>query len=310
MKLIPAQTLSSIAALIEAEYEGPADFPVTGINEIHKVEPGDLVFVDHPKYYDKALQSAATIVLINQRVTCPEGKALIFSDDPCRDFNKLNTHFSPWTMTMSNADAKPQIGKDTLVHPTVVVGKNVTIGERCIIHPNVVMYDNVHIGHDCIIHANTVLGSDAFYYKGREWGREKMHTCGSVEIEDRVEIGAGCTIDRGLTGDTRIGEGTKIDNCVHIGHDTVVGKNCLFAAQVGIAGCVRIEDNVILWGQVGVSSDVVLGTGAVVLGQSGVTKDLEGGKTYFGSPAEDVRSKYRELALIRKLPDIVEQLKP
>lgn len=309
MKLVPAQTLSSIAALIGAEYEGPADFPVSGINEIHKVEPGDLVFVDHPKYYDKALQSAATIVLINQRVPCPEGKALIFSDDPCRDFNKLNAHFSPWSMTMTNTEAQARIGKDTLVHPSVVLGKNVTIGDRCIIHPNVVMYDNVHIGNDCIIHANTVLGGDAFYYKGREWGREKMHTCGSVEIEDRVEIGAGCTIDRGLTGDTRIGEGTKIDNCVHIGHDTVVGKNCLFAAQVGIAGCVKVEDNVILWGQVGVPSDVVLGKGAVVLGQSGVTKDLEGGKTYFGSPAEDVRSKYRELALIRKLPDIVEQLK-
>lgn len=309
MKLHPAQTLASLSAIIGCEYEGDPDFPVTGINEIHKVEPGDLVFVDHPKYYDKALQSAATIILINQKVDCPQGKALIFSDDPCRDFNTLNRHFSPWKMTMGNRGEDVEIAEDAIIHPSVVMGRRVKVGSGTVIHPGVVIYDDVHIGKDCIIHASVVLGGDAFYYKGRSWGREKMHTCGSVAIEDRVEIGAGCTIDRGLTGDTRIGEGTKIDNHVHIGHDTVVGKNCLFAAQVGIAGCVVIEDDVILWGQVGVPSDLRLGKGAVVLGQSGITKDLEGGKTYFGSPAEEVRSKYRELALIRKLPDIVEKLK-
>jgi UDP-3-O-[3-hydroxymyristoyl] glucosamine N-acyltransferase len=309
MKFAKAQTIESIAKIIGAEFIGPDDFPVLGINEIHKVVPGDLVFVDHPKYYDKALNSAATVILINQKVDCPHGKALIYSDDPCRDFNILNKHFSPWTMVMDTVSSDAVVGEDSVVHPSVIIGKFVTIGARCIIHPGVVMYDNVHIGDDCIIHANTVLGSDAFYYKSRTFGREKMYTCGSVEIESHVEIGAGCTIDKGLTGDTRIGAGTKIDNHVHIGHDTVIGKNCLFAAQVGIAGCVHIEDEVILWGQVGVPSDVLIGKGAVVLGQSGVTKDLEGGKTYFGSPAEEVRTKYRELALIRKLPEIVEHLK-
>jgi UDP-3-O-[3-hydroxymyristoyl] glucosamine N-acyltransferase len=281
---------------------------VTGINEIHKVVPGDLVFVDHPKYYDKALQSAATTVLINQKVQRPEGKALLFSDDPCRDFNALNRHFSPWKMTSAMRGEHVQIADSTQVHPSACIGNRVTIGERSIIHPGVVIYDDVHIGDDCIIHANTVLGSDAFYYKARPTGREKMHTCGSVEIEDRVEIGASCTIDRGLTGDTRIGAGTKIDNHVHVGHDTVIGKNCLFAAQVGIAGCVVIEDDVILWGQVGVPSDLLIGKGAVVLGQSGLTKDLEPGKTYFGSPAEEARSKFKELAMIRKLPVIIEKL--
>lgn len=308
MKLHPAQTLASISAIIGCEFDGDPNFPVTGINEIHKVVAGDLVFVDHPKYYDKALNSAATIVLINQRVACPPGKALIFSDDPCRDFNILNRHFSPWKMPTTNRGEHISIDETAMIHPSVIIGNRVSVGKNTIIHPGVVIYDDVHIGDDCIIHANTVLGGDAFYYKGRAWGREKMHTCGSVEIENRVEIGAGCAIDRGLTGDTRIGEGTKMDNQVHVGHDTVVGKNCLFAAQVGIAGCVVIEDNVILWGQVGVSSDILLGKGAIILGQSGVTKDLEGGRTYFGSPAEDVRSKYRELALIRKLPDIAEKL--
>lgn len=309
MKLNPSKTLKEIAEIIGCSYEGNDDFPVLGINEIHKVVPGDLVFVDHPKYYDKALNSAATIVLINQKVPCPSGKALIFSDDPCSDFNKLNAHFSPWKMNHALVADDAEIGADSQVHPTVSIGHGVRIGKRCIIHPGVVMYDNVHIGDDCIIHANTVLGSDAFYYKARANGREKMYTCGSVEIEDQVEIGAACTIDCGLTGDTRIGAGTKLDNQVHVGHDTVIGKNCILAAQVGLAGCIVIEDNVILWGQVGVASDILIKSGAVVLGQCGVTKDLEGGKTYFGSPAEDVRQKYKELALIRKLPEIVEKLK-
>lgn len=308
MKLNPPQTLASISALIGCEYDGDPDFIVSGINEIHKVEPGDLVFVDHPKYYEKALNCAATVVLINQRVARPQGKVLIFSDDPCRDYNKLTAHFSPWSMPSGSRGENVKIAEDAIIHASVIIGSNVSIGKRTIIHPGVVLYDQVHIGDDCIIHANTVLGSDAFYYKARPDGREKMHTCGSVEIGDRVEIGAACTIDRGVSGDTRIGHGTKIDNHVHVGHDTVIGNNCLFAAQVGIAGCVVIEDNVILWGQVGVPSDLRIGKGAVVLGQSGLSKDLEGGKTYFGSPAEEARHKFRELAMIRKMPEIIEKL--
>jgi UDP-3-O-[3-hydroxymyristoyl] glucosamine N-acyltransferase len=305
MKLNRTHTIAEIAAIIGAEFAGDPNFPVSGLNEIHKVEAGDLVFVDHPKYYEKALQSAATIVLINQRVVCPEGKALLFSNDPCRDYNALTKHFSPWAMP---AAKNVQIGNDSHIHPSVVLGNNVSIGDRCIIYPGVVFYENVHIGNDCIIHANTVLGSDAFYYKARPAGRDKMHSCGSVVIEDRVEIGAACTIDRGVSGDTRIGEGSKLDNQVHVGHDTVIGKNCLFAAQVGIAGCVVIEDNAILWGQVGVTSGVRIGKGAVVLGQSGVTKSLEGGIAYFGSPAEESRNKLKELALVRKLPQVIEKL--
>ena len=308
MKLSSPQTLSQIASLIGCKYVGAPDFPVTGINEIHKVEPGDLMFVDHPKYYDKALQSAATTILINKEVDCPDGKALIISDDPCRDYNKLTRHFSPWKMTTGNRGQHVSIGMDCSIHPSVVMGENIRIGDRCVIHPGVVLYDNVFMGNDCIIHANAVIGSDAFYYKARPDGREKMHSCGSVEIGHGVEIGAACTIDKGVSGDTRIGSGTKMDNHVHVGHDTVIGQHCLFAAQVGIAGCVVIEDQVILWGQVGVPSDIHIGKGAVVLGQSGLTKDLEGGKTYFGSPAEEARHKFRELALIRKLPDVIEKL--
>jgi UDP-3-O-[3-hydroxymyristoyl] glucosamine N-acyltransferase len=147
-----------------------------------------------------------------------------------------------------------------------------------------------------------VIGADAFYFKKRPAGYDKMLSCGRAIIRDRVEIGANCTVDKGVSGDTVIGEGTKFDNHVHIGHDTVIGKNCLFAAQVGVAGVVVVEDDVILWGQVGVQKDLVIGKGAVVLGQSGVPKSLEGGITYFGSPVREAREKMKELAMIKRLP--------
>jgi UDP-3-O-[3-hydroxymyristoyl] glucosamine N-acyltransferase len=308
MKLPRPHTLLELAAIVKCSYDGADDFPVTGINEIHQVEHGDIVFVDHPKYYAKALSSAASVVIINQQVKCPEGKALLFSEDPFSAFNALSHHFSPWSMPQTNRGEHVVIGANCVIHPTVVMGNNIHIGDGVIIHPGVVLYNDISIGNNSIIHANSVIGSEAFYYKSRPDGREKMLTVGSVVIEDDVEIGAACTIDRGVSGATHIGAGTKIDNQVHIGHDTHVGKRVLFAAQVGIAGCVHIEDGVILWGQVGVASDIHIGSGAVVLGQCGVTKDLEGGKTYFGTPAEEARAKYRELALIRKLPAAIEKL--
>jgi UDP-3-O-[3-hydroxymyristoyl] glucosamine N-acyltransferase len=135
-----------------------------------------------------------------------------------------------------------------------------------------------------------------------------MVSCGRVIIEDDVEIGALCTIDKGVSGDTTIGAGTKFDNHIHIGHDTVIGKNCLFAAQVGVAGVVKIEDDVILWGQVGVQKDLVIGKGAVVLGQSGIGKSLEGGVTYFGSPVREAREKMKEIAMMKRLPEIIRLL--
>ncbi|HVF97341.1 MAG TPA: hypothetical protein VM871_08480, partial [Flavisolibacter sp.] len=159
--------------------------------------------------------------------------------------------------------------------------------------------------------SGTVIGSDAFYYNKkttRDIHYKKMLSGGRVVIEDFVEIGAGCTIDRGVSGDTLIGAGTKMDNLVHIGHDTVVGKNCLFAAQVGIAGATIIEDDVILWGQVGVSKTLTIGKGAEVYAQSGVRASIDGGKRYFGSPAEDAMLKKKELVWMKRIPLLWEKV--
>lgn len=309
MKFPSPQTLESIAQRINAKYIGNPDFPVLGMNEIHVVEPGDIVFVDHPKYYDKALQSAATIILINKEVACPEGKALLISDDPFRDFNELTHHFNPFTPTNSAIASSAKIGKRTIIQPNVFIGNNVVIGNDCVIHSNVSIYDNTIIGNHVTIHAGSILGADAFYYKKRSEGFDKLLSGGRVVIEDYVDIGALCTIDKGVTGDTTIKEGTKMDNQVHVAHDTVIGKRCLIASQTGIAGCVVIEDEVTLWGQVGITSGVTIGSKAVISAQSGVSKSLEGNKSYFGTPAEDFRTKYKEIASIKRIPEILEKLK-
>ena len=309
MKFPKPHTLKQVATIIDCNYVGADNFPVLGMNEIHVVEHGDIVFVDHPKYYDKALESNATVVLINKEVACPEGKALLISDDPFRDFNKLTTHFKPFQSSNVSIAANAKIGKDTIIQPNCFIGNNVVIGDNCLIHSNVSIYDDTIIGNNVIIHANTVLGSSAFYYKNRPEGFDQLISGGRVVIEDDVDLGASCTIDRGVTGDTTIKKGTKIDNLVQIGHDTVIGKKCLIASQVGIAGCTIIEDEVTIWGQVGVTSGVTVGKKAVLSAKSGVSKSLEGERHYFGVPAEDFRTKYKEIASIKKIPEILEKLK-
>ncbi len=301
MKFTKAQTLREIATLLKVPFVGDPLFKITGINEIHVVEEGDIVFVDHPKYYSKALQSAATTILINKEVACPEGKSLLISDDPFRDFNTLTQHFKPFIPATSSIAASAIIGEGTVVQPNVFIGNNVVIGKHCVLHPNTTIYDDCILGNYVTVHANTVIGADAFYYKKRPTGFDKLLSGGRVVLEDHVDLGASCTIDRGVTGNTTIKKGTKIDNQVHVGHDTVIGEQCLIASQTGIAGCVVIEDEVTIWGQVGTNSGITIGKGAIILGQTGVTKSVEGGKSYFGTPVSESREKLKELAGIKQL---------
>lgn len=304
--------LTEIAALIGAEIIGENEGAVGGINEIHKVEEGDLVFVDHPKYYRKCIDSAATYIIINQRTEFPPHKSLLLVENPFEAYQTIVRHFRPFVASMKTSSETAVVGEGTVVMPGAFIGNHVRIGANCIIHPNVVIMDHCIIGNDCIIQAGSVIGSDAFYYNkktNRPVHYQKMLSCGRVVIEDAVEIGAGCTIDRGVSGDTLIGSGTKMDNLVHIGHDTVIGKNCLFAAQVGIAGATTIEDGVILWGQVGVNKTLTIGAGAEVYAQSGVPSSLEGGKKYFGTPVQEAAAKMKELVWIKRIPEMWKRMK-
>lgn len=296
MKFPRIHTLKEIADIIQSKYVGNENFPVEGLNEIHVVESGDIVFVDHPKYYDKALQSAATVVLINKEVECPEGKALLISDDPFRDFVKIGQHFNSFKNAHLNISESAEIGEGTHIQPGAFIGQNVKIGKNSLIHANVSIGNDSVIGDNVIIHSGTVLGGDGFYYKKRETGFDKLKSVGNVVIGNDVEIGANCTIDRGVTASTTIGDGTKMDNLIQVGHDTIIGKKCLIASQVGIAGCVVIGNEVTLWGQVGIKSGITIADKVVVMAQSGVGHNLEEGKAYFGSPAEEARKMYKKLS--------------
>ncbi|HLV40770.1 MAG TPA: LpxD N-terminal domain-containing protein [Brumimicrobium sp.] len=308
MKLQQSKTLKEIAEFLNCEFVGDSNHLITGLNEIHRVEAGDVVFVDHPKYYDKALRSNATTILIDKEVECPEGKGLLVSKQPFDDFNRLTKHFKPMQFLSATIGENTSIADSAQIYPNVTIGNNVIIGENVIIYPGVVIMDYTIIEDNVFIGANTVIGQHAFYYKKKPTGYDRLHTCGNVLIKKDVEIGALCTIDAGVTATTTIGEGTKIDNQVQIGHDTIIGKKCLIAANVGIAGCAELQDNVTMWGQVGCASDVVIGENAIVLAQSGISKSLAPNKTYFGSPAKDIRLVYREMAALRKLPEILENM--
>lgn len=306
-----------MADLIGADVLGNTSLPVSGINEIHRVENGDACFADHPKYYDKCLNSAATCIIINTKeVAIPEGKTLLVVNEPFEAYVKIAEYFRPPIISDKQVSDSATIGKGSVIMPNVFIGNYVTIGKNCIIYPNVTILDYTTIGNDVIIQAGTVIGSDAFYYnikKTREVWYKKMVSCGNVVIEDFAEIGAGCTVDRGVTAETRIGAGTKMDNMVHIGHDVIIGKNCLLAAQVAIAGGTTLKDGVTLWGQVGVNKTLTIGVNATVLAQSGVGKDIEDGKVYFGSPAEDALTKKKEFIWIKRIPELwkkVMQTKP
>ncbi len=296
-----------LAEFIGAKIIGNDKGSATGINELHKVEPGDVVFVDHPKYYEKCISSAATFIIINKETSVPDGKALLLVDNPFGAYSKIVQYFRPFEPSSRMISDSAMIGEGTFIYPSAFIGNHVVIGKNCIIHPNVSIMDHCVVGDNVHIFPGTVIGGDAFYYntkKDRELWYQQMPSCGRVVIDDYVEIGCNCTIDRGVSHDTRIGSGTKLDNLIHIGHDTVIGKNCLFAACVAIAGAVTIEDGVTMWGNVVVNKTLTIGANAVLLARSGVGGSLEGNKTYWGAPAQDAGVAKRELVWIKRIPEL------
>lgn len=308
MKFPQPIPVREIARRFNAQIIGDENLSATGINEIHKVEAGDIAFSDAPKYFQKTLDSPATVVLLNATAECPPGKAVLVLDNPFEAYDTLIRDYRPFEPLNAPVSHRAQIHPTAILEPGVVVSANVVIGAHSYIQANTYLGEYTYIGEHVRIGPNTTIGSDAFYYKKQPDGSyQKWRSGGRVIIEDRADIGAGCTINKGVSGDTVIGAGSKLDCQIHIGHGAVIGKNCLFAAQVGIGGKTVIEDNVVLYGQVGVIQAVRIGQGAIVLAGAGVSKSLEGGKTYFGSPAEEVREKYKELAALRMLPDLIKK---
>ncbi|HSG68696.1 MAG TPA: LpxD N-terminal domain-containing protein, partial [Bacteroidales bacterium] len=202
MKFPEPKTLKEISGFLNANFVGKPDHQVTGMNEIHMVEAGDLTFVDHPKYYAKALNSKATTILINKDVECPPGKGLIISADPFVDFNKLSDHFRPFVPSSAAISPSAEIGEGTVIQPGAFIGNNVKIGKDCIIHANAVVYDHCILGDGVVLHSGAVIGADGFYFQKRKGETLKFKSVGRVILGNHVEVGANTTIDKGVTGDT------------------------------------------------------------------------------------------------------------
>lgn len=283
---------------------------VTGINELHSVRDGDLSFADSERYYARALQSEASVLLVNNaELECPAGKALLISDDPLRDYIAIVNHFTHFTPQNPAIHPNAVIGKGTIIQPLVFIGENVRIGKNCLIHSNVSIYANTVIGDNVVIHSNTTIGADACYFQKRPDGWLKFTSCGDTRIGDNVEIGCNCCIDRGVSGTTYIGDGCVFDNLVQVGHDTHIGKRVLLGSQCGIAGCTYIDDDCKIWAKAAVNKDLYIAKGTVLLACSAIDKDVkEEGRTLFGMPAGDATAKWREMAMLRKLPDLFREL--
>ena len=310
MKLKTPTSIQDIAKLINATIIGNHSAKILHLSEIHKVRKGSLMFVDNEKYYSRAVYSAATAIIIDKKVDCPEGKALLLVEKPFEAYNQLALHYNPLIALTAQISPTALIGENTILEPGVVIGHKVTIGNNCTIKANTVLLNKTKIGNNVIIHANSSIGNDAFYMRKQEdKSYHRWHSIGRVIIEDNVEIGAGCTIDKGVSADTIIGEGTKIDNQVHIGHGVEIGRHCLLAAQVGIAGKTIIQDYVTIYGQVGIANSLVVGEGATLLAKAGISKSIPGGnKQYVGVPAGEAGLKFRQMVSIRQLPDLLKKV--
>lgn len=301
MRLHQATTAAQLATQLNATLIGDGELDITGLNEIHRVEQGDLTFVDFHRYYDVALKSAATVILIDQVRQCPPGKALIVVKEPFKAYNGLVLAERPEQRWSGKVDPSATIGAGTWVATGAIVGPGAIIGTNCRINPNAVIGEGVVLEDNVIVGAGAIIGEEAFYFKKTAEGYIPWRSGGSVLLCSDAEVGANCIIARGVSSVTTIGRGTKLDAQVQIGHDCRIGEHCIIAAQVGIAGNTTVGDWCVFQGQVGIAQNLTIGDRTIILAKSGVSKSLEGGKEYFGYPAQEARTAFKDIAVLRRL---------
>ena len=312
MKLPSPISINELLDIIQTDItvKGDSSNVIYGINEIHSVNVGDLSFVDNEKYYDRMLRSKATVILINKDTECPAGKTLLVTNDPLQAYLKAVRHYISFHPQAEMIHPSAKIGEGTIIQPGTFIGENVVIGKNCLIHSNVSIYADSVIGDNVIIQSGCVIGADACYFQRRPDGWLKLDSCGRTVIGNDVEMGCLVCVDRGVSGDTTIGDGCKFDNFVQIGHDTIVGKRCLFGAQSAIAGCTVLGDECVIWAKSVVNKDLHIANRTIIYALSAVDKSVtEEGQTLFGMPAIEANKKWREMVYHRQLPNLFEEVK-
>lgn len=323
--------LSKLAVLLDGEPLGD-EVTITGVNTIDGASEGEIAFVDRPELLPVGEASSAAALIVSPHART-SAKPIIVTEDPRLAFSKVLEIFAPEKRVYQGVHPTAVLGHNVrlgedvsigahcvigdnviieegaTIHPLAYIGHDVSIGARTQIHPQVYIGERVSVGADCIIHAGSAIGTDGFGYLQQPQGHRKIPQIGTVIIEDDVEIGANSTVDRATIAATIIGAGTKIDDAVHIAHNCVIGRNCLFAGQVGIAGSTEVGDYVIMGGQVGVNDHVHICSQTVIAAQAGVFSDIEEPGTYSGYPARSHRSQMRVLAANQKLPELLKTIR-
>ncbi len=334
-KDIKGVTAGEIAAYVSGDLEGDADRVITGVAAIEQAREGDLSFIAQPAYDSWLEKTAASAVLVRKDSPSGRCRCIIRVTNPylafvriARELFKLgepaHTGIHPSAVIhpearvedavsigpMTVIDAHAQIGEGTIIGAQSYIGQNTRIGRRCQIGSAVVIEHDVEIHDEVIIQSGSVVGSDGFGYVKDEEGRYyKIPHVGRVVLEERVEIGANCTIDRGTFGETRVRQGTKLDNLIHVAHNVEIGAHTVIAAQTGISGSTKIGNNVVIAGQVGFVGHITIGDGAVFGAQSGVTKSIPPNTTVSGYPAKPHHQAKREEAALRRAPEMLKRLR-
>ncbi|MEA1980521.1 MAG: UDP-3-O-(3-hydroxymyristoyl)glucosamine N-acyltransferase [candidate division Zixibacteria bacterium] len=326
-------TLNEIASEVNGTVKGNGDVIINGIAPIQTAIEKQITFIANKAYYKYLQDTKASAVILSPEA--PETDLpVIINDNPYLTFAKvinllypeekfIDKGIDPSAVIEKNTKIDSSTGIGALCHirdgatigencqlvSSVFIGRNVTIGDNCLLYPGVKILDDCKIGNNVIIHAGTVVGSDGFGYAESKKGLYKIKQVGWVEIGNDVELGSNISVDRGAIGPTKIGDRTKIDNLVQVGHNVEIGTDCIIVSQVGIAGSTKIGNRVILAGQVGIVGHLIIGDDVKVGAQSGVKDNLETGKTYFGTPARLFMEASRIEASLRKLPDLLKRVK-
>ncbi|MFH1074823.1 MAG: UDP-3-O-(3-hydroxymyristoyl)glucosamine N-acyltransferase [Candidatus Firestonebacteria bacterium] len=326
-------TLSDIANLTGGKLSGEGGIYIYRVAELLDAKDGDISFVAEEKNIKDVELSKASALIVREGLSV-SGRNIVTVPNPhyavAKIMEKLYAKEAPQKGIHSSAivsikakigtgaailpyaviEDGAEIGENSIIYPFVYIGKNARIGAHTIVYANATVREEVLIGNYVIIHAGAVIGSDGFgYTKKEDRTFYKIPQIGTVVVEDYVEIGACACIDRSMLSETRIKKGTKIDNLVQIGHNTVVGENCILAGQAGLSGSVKLGNGVILAGQAGVADHVEVGENAFILAQAGVSKSLEANKVYVGSPAEEARQFWKTVVETKKIGEINSRLK-
>jgi len=321
--------LRELARRLGVTVEGRDDVEITGCAAVDTATETELAFIANRRYAKFLDTTRAAAVIVGENTPCPDHLTRVISDDPYFTFRNAMIELVGFRQHPHPADADPDerisphavihrdasVGPDTIVHPFAVVerdarvgrgcvlypgvyvGKGVTVGDDTVLHPNVTIYDDCRIGHRVILHSSTVIGHDGFGFATHAGAHHKIPQAGIAVIEDDVELGAGCAIERAAMGETRIGAGTKFADLISIGHGTTIGRHCLLVSLAGVSGSVDVGNYVVLGGQVGVAGHITIGDGVQAAATSAIASDIPAGQRVGGIPAIDIdRAKRNALA--------------